>query len=167
MKQRFGWVVGNRAYTQTQSLTTQKLLALDADTGRTIWEHSYEWPYDPGGMYPGPRATPTYSHGRIYFASPDGLVECLHADDGKPIWSVNVNKKFDGRGTDFGYSCSPFVEDGKVIFPVGGPKASMVALDANSGATVWTSGDDPASYCSALPITSRALARQPASRIVN
>ncbi len=145
-------VVGNRAYTQAQTLTTQKLLALDADSGRTIWEYGYDWPYDPGGMYPGPRATPTLSHGHIYFTSPDGLVGCLRADDGKPVWSVNVKQKFDGRGTDFGYSCSPIVEDGKVILPVGGPSASMVALDADSGATVWTSGDAPASYCSAMPI---------------
>lgn len=148
-------VVGNRAYTLTQNLTTQKVLALDADTGRTIWEHNYEWPYDPGGMYPGPRATPTYARGHIYIASPDGLVECLNPNDGKPLWSVNVNKRFDGHGTEFGYSCSPLVEDGKVILPVGGPKASMVALDAETGATVWTSGNDQASYCSALPITYR------------
>jgi outer membrane protein assembly factor BamB len=148
-------VVGNRSYTLAQSLTTQKLLALDADTGRTIWEHGYEWPYEPGGMYPGPRATPTFSRGRIYFASPDGLVECVRAEDGQPVWSVNVMKKFGGRGTDFGYSCSPLVEEGKVILPVGGPTASMVALDADSGATVWTSGDAPASYCSAMPITFR------------
>ena len=100
--------MGNRVYTQSQTLTKQIVLALDADTGRTIWEHDYDWPYDPGGMYPGPRATPTFSHGRIYFASPDGLVGCLRADDGRPLWSVNVKEKFDGRGTDFGYACSPW-----------------------------------------------------------
>ncbi len=66
--------VGNRVYTQAQTLTEQVVLALDADTGRTIWEHRYGWPYDAGGMYPGPRSTPTWSDGRIYFAGPDGLV---------------------------------------------------------------------------------------------
>ena len=152
-------VVGDRVYTQSQTLTKQIVLALDANTGRTIWEHNYDWPYDPGGMYPGPRATPTFSHGRIYFASPDGLVGCLRADDGQPIWSVNTKEKFDGRGTEFGYACSPLVEEGKVFLPVGGPSASMVALDADSGATVWASGKAPASYCSAMPITFRG-ARQ-------
>ena len=146
-------VVGGRAYTQTQTVTEQKVLALDADTGQTIWERRYGWPYEPGGMYPGPRATPTWSDGRIYFAAPDGLVGCLDAVDGRPLWSVNVNEQFDGRGTGFGYACSPVVEDGKVIMPVGGPSASVVALDADTGATVWTSGNAPASYCSALPIT--------------
>ncbi len=144
--------VGRRVYTQTQTLTAQVVLALDADTGRTIWEHRYGWPYDPAGMYPGPRATPTWHEGRIYFAAPDGLVGCLDAD-GQPLWSINVDQQFGGRGTDFGYACSPLVEDGKVILPVGGPSASVVALDAGSGASVWASGNAPASYCSAIPIT--------------
>ena len=145
--------VGDRVYTQTQTLTEQKVVALDADTGRTVWEYAYGWPFDPGGMYPGPRATPTWSGGRLFFAAPDGLVGCLHAADGQLLWSVNVNQRFGGRGTDFGYSCSPLVEKGKVILPVGGLAAAVVALDAQSGATVWASGNAPASYCTALPIT--------------
>ena len=36
---------------------------------------------------------------------------------------------------------------------MGGPFASVVALDAATGATVWKSGSAAASYCSALPIT--------------
>jgi outer membrane protein assembly factor BamB len=145
--------VGNCVYTQAQTLTEQKVLALDADTGETVWEHRYGWPYDPGGMYPGPRATPTWADGKLYIAAPDGLILCLDAADGREIWSVNINKRFAGRGTEFGYSSSPLVIDGKVILPVGGPFASVVALDADSGATVWKSGSAVASYCSALPIT--------------
>jgi hypothetical protein len=119
--------VANRVFTQTQSLTEQKVVALDADTGQTIWERPYGWPYDPGGMYPGPRSTPTWSNGQIYFAAPDGLVGCLSADDGSQLWAVNVINRFGGRGADFGYACSPLVEDGKVILPVGGPSAAVVA----------------------------------------
>ena len=145
-------VVGRRAYTQTQTLTAQYVVCLDADTGRQVWRHKYAWPYEPGGMYPGPRATPTVSDGRVYFAGPDSTVGCLEAGTGKPIWQINVNHKFGGRGTEFGYSCSPLVEDGKVILPVGGLGASLVALDAADGATVWASGDEPASYCSAMPL---------------
>jgi outer membrane protein assembly factor BamB len=145
--------VGDSIYTQTQTLTDQMVLALDANTGETIWEHHYGWPYDPGGMYPGPRATPTWVRGKLYFAAPNGLIRCLDAADGKEIWSVNVVEKFHGHGTDFGYSSSPVVEDGKVILPVGGKSASVVALDAATGETVWQSGDAPASYGTALPIS--------------
>lgn len=144
---------GGRVYTQTQSLTEQEVIALDGDTGQTIWEHRYAWPYQAGGMFPGPRATPTWASGRIYFTSPSGLIGCLNAADGHPLWSVNVLERFQGHGAGFGYACSPVVEDGKVILPVGGPSASVVALDADTGATRWTSGSAPASYCSALPIT--------------
>lgn len=146
---------GGVVYTQAQSLTEQKVLALDADTGATVWEHGYGWPYQPGGMFPGPRSTPTFSNRRIYFAGADGSVGCLDASDGRPIWSVDAVKQFGGRGAVFGYACSPVVEEGKVILPVGGPSASVVALDANTGATRWMSGSAPASYSSALPFTFR------------
>ena len=96
-------VVGGRMYTQTQSLTGQYVECLDADTGELVWRYRYGWPYEPGGMYPGPRATPTWHQGRIYFAAPDGLVGCLRAVDGKPLWQTNVNDRFGGRGTEFGY----------------------------------------------------------------
>jgi PQQ-like domain len=145
--------VGDRIYTQAQNLYAQSVLCLEADTGRTVWEQSIDWPYDAGGMYPGPRATPTCSEGCVYYASPQGRVGCLGADDGQPLWSVNVLEKFAGRGHDFGYSCSPLVEDGLVILPVGGKGASVVALDAENGDTVWAAGDEPASYSSAMPIT--------------
>jgi outer membrane protein assembly factor BamB len=145
--------VGNRVFTQRQTATEQSVVCLDADTGGQVWEHRYGWAYEPGGMYPGPRATPTWHAGRIYFAAPDGLVGCLRADNGTRLWTVNVNEQFAGRGTEFGYACSPLVEAEKVILPVGGPQASVVALSALDGSTVWVSGSQPASYCSALPIT--------------
>ena len=145
--------VAGRVFTQTQNTYSQTVLCLDADTGRTIWEYRYAWPYDAAGMYPGPRATPTWNDGRVYFAGPRGLVGCLTARDGRLLWSVNVIEKFTGRGSDFGYSCSPLVEQGMVILPVGGAGAGIVALDARDGSTVWASGDEPASYCSAIPIT--------------
>ena len=147
--------VGDRVYTQRQALYYQSVLCMDGHTGSTVWEHRYGLPYDAAGVYPGPRSTPTWHEWRVYFAGPNGLVGCLDADDGREIWSINVNQEFGGRGTDFGYSASPLVEDGKVILPVGGKAASVVALDVRDGSTAWASGDEPASYCSAIPITFR------------
>ncbi|HBO44350.1 MAG TPA: hypothetical protein DD670_10545, partial [Planctomycetaceae bacterium] len=145
--------VGDRLFTQTQTAYRQSVLCLDAESGETIWEHPYDWPYEQGGMYPGPRATPTWHAGRVYFAGPRGTVGCLAAADGRLLWRVNVVQEFGARGIGFGYSCTPLVCDGKVILPVGGEKAAVVALDADKGSTVWTGGDEPASYCGALPIT--------------
>jgi hypothetical protein len=135
---------GQQVFTQRQTTYYQSVLCLDADRGEPMWEYRYGWPYEAAGMYPGPRATPTWYEGRVYFAAPDGLVGCLDARDGRLLWSRNVTKEFDGQGTDFGYSASPTVEAGKVILPVGGAGASVVALDARDGSTAWASGDHPA-----------------------
>ncbi len=142
----------DRITTQYQTLQGQYVACLEADSGKTIWEHRYDWPYDPAGVYPGPRATPTYSNGSIYFASPAGLIGCLQAETGELQWSVELATKFECDVTGFGYACSPTVVDGLVLLPVGGSAASMVALDAKTGAVRWRSGNDPASYAPAFPI---------------
>jgi outer membrane protein assembly factor BamB len=142
---------GDRAFTQYQTVSGQYLACLAADTGEAIWEYRYDWPYEVGGMYPGPRATPTLSGGRVYFAAPSGLVACL-TWDGRLVWEIKTREKFAGKGADFGYSCSPTVVDGLVLVPVGGAGTAMVALDARDGSTKWQSGDDSASYTPAFPI---------------
>ncbi|HEY2249514.1 MAG TPA: PQQ-binding-like beta-propeller repeat protein [Planctomycetaceae bacterium] len=142
---------GDRVFTQYQALGGQYLACLRADTGETIWEYRYDWPYEAGGMYPGPRATPTLNNGRIYFAAPSGLVGCL-TWDGQLVWEVQTRERFAWKREDFGYSCSPTVVDGLVLLPVGGPGAAMVALDARDGSTKWQAGNDSASYVPAFPI---------------
>lgn len=144
---------GNRVYTQAQTLQGQYVYCLEAKTGKTIWQYRYDWPYELAGVYPGPRATPTLVAGKVLFAAPSGLIGCLDADEGKLIWSRNVLEEFHGTGGDgFGYACSPTVVDQLVILPVGGPDASLVALNLNDGKTVWQAGNRPASYCPAFPI---------------
>jgi len=144
---------GNRVYTQAQTLQGQYVYCLDARTGKTLWEYRYDWPYELAGVYPGPRATPTLAQGRLLFAGPSGLVGCLDATNGQLLWSRNVVTDFQGDGgTGFGYSCSPTVVDDFVILPVGGPGASLVALNLADGKTVWASGNQPASYSPAMPI---------------
>lgn len=144
---------GPHVYTQAQTLAGQYVYCLDADSGETVWSYRYDWPYEAAGVYPGPRGTPTVADGRVYFASPAGLIGCLDARDGELIWSRNVIEEYSGDGgIGFGYACSPVVFDGKVVLPVGGAGASMVALDARTGDAVWASGDDPASYSPAFPI---------------
>ncbi|MFN0052104.1 MAG: PQQ-binding-like beta-propeller repeat protein [Planctomycetales bacterium] len=142
---------GRRVWTQYQSLSGQFVVCLDADTGETLWEHRYDWPYEAAGVYPGPRATPTLANGRVFFASPRGLIGCL-SDSGKLRWTVELLQTLHGRGAGFGYACSPVVVENKVLLPVGGENAAMVALDADTGRILWQSGNDEASYTPALPI---------------
>jgi outer membrane protein assembly factor BamB len=144
-------VVGDRAFTLAQSLHQQFMLCLDANTGETIWTHRYALPFE-GGLYPGPRSTPTVSGDRVVFATPDGVIGCVRASDGGSIWQSDVHRRFRGKGTDFGYSASPLVIDDLVIVPVGGHGASVVALRLSNGEVAWQSGDSPASYATPIPI---------------
>ncbi|HQZ69161.1 MAG TPA: PQQ-binding-like beta-propeller repeat protein [Planctomycetaceae bacterium] len=142
----------NRVATQYQTLSGQFVVCLDADTGDTVWEYRYDWPYDPAAVYPGPRATPTFADGAVYFASPAGLIGCLDAETGNLRWSVELAATFGCELTGFGYACSPTVIDGMVLLPVGCSKASMVALDANAGKIRWQAGNNAGSYTPAFPI---------------
>lgn len=145
-------VAAGKLYTQRQTPRGQYILCLDPNNGQTIWETRVDWPWQPGGMYPGPYATPTWYRDKIYYASPTGLVGCLDARTGTSIWSLNVREKFQGKGLDFGFAATPLVEEDRVILPVGGENASLVALRADDGRTLWATGSDPASYCPAFPI---------------
>jgi len=144
---------GDQVFTQGQTLYGQYVYCLDADTGETIWRYHYGSPYDCAGMYPGPRVTPTYHNGRVFFAGPRGLLGCLDAANGQMLWSVDLSETFGGGGTDFGYSCCPLLHDDLVIMPVGGENAGVVALAVEDGSTVWASGSEPASYCGVIPIS--------------
>lgn len=153
------FVASDRAIaTQYQNLSGQYVICLDAGTGETIWEHRYDWPYEPAGVYPGPRATPTYHRGRLYCASPAGVIGCLDARSGKLLWSLDLEATFQCNVTTFGYACSPTAVDDIVVLPVGGAGCSMVALDAVTGTVRWKAGDDAGSYAPAYPISVKAEA---------
>jgi outer membrane protein assembly factor BamB len=141
----------DRVYTQYQTLAGQFVLCVNAETGKTLWEYRYDWPFEITGQYPGPFSTPTLAEEHVYFTTPAGSVGCLTLA-GKLVWSRDLKQEFDGQGTDFGYACSPTVIDGKVILPIGGRGASLVALNARSGELVWKNGDEAASYVGVLPI---------------
>ena len=148
-----------KVYTQYQSMTGQYVVCLDAQTGEKIWEYRYGWPYKPASLYPGPRSTPTLHRNRIFYSTPGGIIGCLDAETGDEVWKVDPFDKFKAPPVEFGYACSPVCVDDKVIVPVGGEGASMVALDQADGSLVWSAGDQDISYCSAFPIQfeSRAL----------
>ncbi len=145
--------VEDRVYTQVQDLYGQYVACLEAETGEQRWRTHYAPPYNALEQYPGPRSTPTWYAGRVYFAGPEGTVGCLDAENGAIVWNRNVLEDFSDREIRFGYASSPWVEDGRVIVSVGGKDASVVALDADDGSLLWKSGDEPASYCSPMPIT--------------
>jgi outer membrane protein assembly factor BamB len=82
------------------------------------------------------------------------LVTCLEAPTGKLVWLRNLAKESSAPAPQWGYSASPLVVEGKVIVFAGGSSArGITALDAATGAPIWSKLVGKESYCSAQLLT--------------
>ena len=95
------------------------LHCLDANNGRPIWRFKTASHVE---------STPFISQGKVYFGAGSDGVYCLDALEGEEIWhypSVHVDM-------------SPVVWKGKVYFGTGYGEYRLYAVNANSGAEVWS-----------------------------
>lgn len=127
----------------------EMLVALDY-SGNIKWQVPYGKAWD--GSYPESRTTPVLENDRIYLSTGSGEVVCLSATDGKVIWKINAKEKFEGACGMWGYAESILVVDNKVFYTPGGNKTTVVALDKNTGETIWASESlsDPAVFVSPI-----------------
>jgi outer membrane protein assembly factor BamB len=129
--------------------------ALRATDGKGIWKFSYDTRYrDDFGFDNGPRATPVIEAGRVFTFGAQGTLHCLDFETGHKVWAVDTHGEFGVRKGFFGAASTPLVVDGRVLANVGGADgAGIVALDAETGETLWMSTDHEASYSS--PVAAR------------
>lgn len=145
-------VVGASAYTMYSDGGDEYVTCLDVANGEQRWRvRSGETFKDSLGD--GPRATPTIHEGRVYSHGATGSILCLNAGTGDKVWGLNSLETFGANNVGWGLSASPFVLGERVIFVVGGQEGkSLVALNKDSGDTVWTSLDDKAGYATPILI---------------
>lgn len=147
-----GWssfsVAAGRAYTMGNDAEADLVYCFDATTGKVIWTHKYDCSSkDPNG-YPGTRCTPTVDGDRVYTVSRQGHLFCLDAATGAVKWSKEFAKDFGSKPPTWGFSGSPWIEKGWVLYEVGAKGASVVAFDKATGEVVWKTGDDAPGYSS-------------------
>ncbi|UCE59636.1 MAG: PQQ-binding-like beta-propeller repeat protein [Phycisphaerales bacterium] len=139
-----------RLYTMYRVERTERVISLDAATGKTLWEYGYDswpWPQHEFGWGNGPNATPLLTGGRLYTISITGLMHCFDAATGKVIWSRALWKEARERHPHkFGYSSSPIEYKDTIITAVGERNRSIVALNKGDGRVVYQSLDYPNSY---------------------
>ena len=140
---------GPRLYTMGARENTEYIMAFDRASGKKLWEvpNGARFSNDRGD---GPRGTPTVDGTRLFALGGSGDLSCLDAASGERVWSVNVLEQFGGDNTRWGLSESPLVIDNRVIVNAGGPDASIVALDKQSGKVLWRTQSDTAGYSSAV-----------------
>jgi outer membrane protein assembly factor BamB len=128
-------------YRPTQaSRTSEVVVALDAATGRTLWEHTYEAPLpsDVNVQYgPGPHSTPLLVGDRVVTVGSSGKLHALDKRTGKVAWSHDLWQGMGGTVQGRGYSCSPLAYGGNIIVTVGGAGQAVVAFDAATGRIAW------------------------------
>ncbi|HOW66218.1 MAG TPA: PQQ-like beta-propeller repeat protein [Candidatus Paceibacterota bacterium] len=144
-------VAAGRVYTMGNSNNVDTILCLDAGSGQVIWKHSYDCPLDPLSYEGGPSSTPAVDHHRLYTLSKSGHLFCLDTENGSVIWT----RKFEAPPATpadykvwWGFAGSPLVTSNHLVLAIG---AAGLALDKQTGKTIWDNGPGRPGYSSPLP----------------
>jgi outer membrane protein assembly factor BamB len=159
-------VMGNRVYVQNPAgrgaAMQERVMALDADTGKMVWEYKFNVfqsdvpPHRVG--WASPAADP--DTGNIYALGGCALVVGL-SKDGKLLWERSVGEEFAAFTTHGGRTMSPIIDGDLVIVSAaisswgtqGNRAHRFLALDKKTGDIVWVStpGGRPYDTAYALP----------------
>jgi len=131
---------GNTLYTMYSEGEQEAVIALAADTGKTIWVYKYDAPHA-GMNYEagvGPHSTPLLVGDSLYAVGATGKLFALDKATGKVLWSHDLWKDFGGRRIDRGYSCSPIAYKNTIILTLGGGQnQTLIAFNQKDGGVAW------------------------------
>jgi outer membrane protein assembly factor BamB len=146
-------VAAGRIFTMGNRGKTEYVLALDEGTGKELWSAEVGPVRAGGGGYPGPRCTPTVDGDRLYALGLNGDLLCLESATGQLRWRKDLKNDFGGSAGGWGYSESPLVDGDKVLCTPGGQKATLLALNKQTGDMIWQAAvpaGDAAGYASII-----------------
>ena len=147
-------VVGERAFTLFGSSAGEFAAALRATDGKTLWKTRLGDLLKNDSYGDGPRATPAIDSGRVYVLSGKGVLRCLDATDGKPVWGCDLLENFGGEPPEYGFAASPVVMGDLLVVVVGARKGkSLAAFDKTTGKVLWTALDDKIGYSTPREVT--------------
>lgn len=133
-------VEGATLYTAYRRGSQDVITALDARTGKTLWEYAYEATFRNAyseAVGPGPYAMPQVVGDRLVTASGIGQIHSLDKKTGRPVWSHDIYREFGGTRLEFGYSCHALPYKDSLILLAGGRDAAALALRQSDGAVLW------------------------------
>jgi len=140
---------GRALYTLFKRGTDTVVTALDATTGKTLWESAFDAAVvseeekkeiDPVHGT-APASTPVISGDRLFAITYMGRLVALDRHSGRTIWAQELWRKHGGTLVGYGYTNSPLLDNDLIILPVGGEGRAMMAFRQSDGAVAWKGGD--------------------------
>ncbi len=109
--------------TTTENNYGAKLMALNENTGATVWSANV------GGTYY--FADAAYDSGKIFVVNFDGLMRAFDAATGTLLWSINLPGQY-------AFTSAPTAVNGVVFEGGAGSGGTVYAVDETNGAVLWT-----------------------------
>ena len=163
-------IARGRAFTIEQRGPQEVVAAYDVATGRELWTSEWAAVFHESMGGDGPRATPTWSDGRVYVLGGQGEFRALEEATGKTLWRTNILDENGASNLQWGMAAAPLIVGNTVVVTPGGPTGrSVVAYDRLTGARRWHALDDQQGYSSPMLTTLggvRQLVVFSASRLV-
>lgn len=145
--------VGGTLYTQYSNDGDEFLAAYDAASGEQMWKLRLD-KERPDQFGDGPRSTPTVDGDLVYAVSAFGHLWAVSKMSGEAAWNVDLAEEYGAKVPTWGVSAAPVVEDGLLLFNVGGKEGYLqAAFDKASGELEWHSGSGKPGYSLPLTIT--------------
>lgn len=118
-------------------------------------EYGPEWTES----YNGTRGTVTIDGGKIYLVSGMAEIYCIDQQSLNVLWKKSYAQDFGGANIQWGVCEAPLIIDEKIIATPGGKVNNIVALNKNTGETIWScpSEGDSSAYCSPLYIADQQV----------
>lgn len=117
----------------------ERVLCLDEKTGRVLWQHVYDSPYNIS--YPsGPRAMPAVAGNRVYTLGAEGDLKCFEVESGRMVWARSFKKDYGVETQTWGFNAAPLVDGHRIICMVGGEGHTVVAFERETGRELWRAG---------------------------
>ncbi len=139
-------VAGNRVYMFSRQGDNETMSALDAGSGKVLWQTGDAASFTMNSAAvvhgAGPKSTPTLANGKLYAIGMTGVVTAFDAATGKQLWQKPGSRVVP---TYTSHAFSPLADRGLVIFHVGGHnEGALTAFDMNTGDVKWSwNGDGP------------------------
>lgn len=176
-----GWsgfvAVNGFAITQEQRGADECVSCYDILSGRMQWIYKSPRRHrDSANLgHSGPRATPLIHEGRVYTQGATGAVTCLNGETGRLIWEIDLVEilgiqmipskdmlqkeeySYENSSLAWGRAGSPMMVGDRLIVtgggPRGGPFKTILALDKDTGAEIWSGGEEMIAYGSPALMT--------------